>query len=421
MSLRVFIFTYKSPFSQVPEFVENEVAYWPDEVPVYLLSLADRTKQKIENFNGYRNINAQSVSPISLKLILKIIWYSFNFNFFRAIVQSFFKKPIRNIISRIYALIQFEFVKHRYRFGLNELLNEISDKDKILLYSYWLGPASLAAIEFKKKFNDKNIWVVSRAHGSDIYSYSHENNYIPYIKLNINKIDSLFCISHHGREYIQNKFHIKSNNIEISHLGIPDHNSSLKISVKSKDYFHIVSCSYLSSVKRVHYIIEALENLETSKQILWTHLGGGPLQEEITNLIQLKLSKKTNITTNITGNVSNQIIIDFYKQNNANLLVNVSLSEGIPVSMMEAASFGVPLVGPKIGGIEEIIIENYNGFLLDRNSVITELAFRIDYIMNLTDWQYNQMCLNSRKVFIEKFSANNNYPNFINTLINKIG
>ncbi|MFR4320263.1 MAG: glycosyltransferase [Blautia massiliensis (ex Durand et al. 2017)] len=44
--------------------------------------------------------------------------------------------------------------------------------------------------------------------------------------------------------------------------------------------------------------------------------------------------------------------------------MNVSSSEGIPVSIMEATSFGIPGIATDAGGTKEIIRDKENGVLL---------------------------------------------------------
>lgn len=41
--------------------------------------------------------------------------------------------------------------------------------------------------------------------------------------------------------------------------------------------------------------------------------------------------------------------------NDFDLFVNMSLSEGIPVSIMEAISFGIPIIATNVGGNAEIV------------------------------------------------------------------
>ena len=47
------------------------------------------------------------------------------------------------------------------------------------------------------------------------------------------------------------------------------------------------------------------------------------------------------------------------------IYLNTSLHEGIPMSILEAMAYGLPVVAPQVGGIGEIIEDGVEGFLVD--------------------------------------------------------
>ena len=49
----------------------------------------------------------------------------------------------------------------------------------------------------------------------------------------------------------------------------------------------------------------------------------------------------------------------------ADLYIQASRSEGLPLALMEASSSALPLVGTKVGGIPEVVRDGYNGMLVD--------------------------------------------------------
>jgi glycosyltransferase involved in cell wall biosynthesis len=53
----------------------------------------------------------------------------------------------------------------------------------------------------------------------------------------------------------------------------------------------------------------------------------------------------------------------FYK--GLDVYVNTSVHEGIPMSVLEAMAYGVPVVVPKVGGFPEIVEDGVGGFLVD--------------------------------------------------------
>ena len=123
-------------------------------------------------------------------------------------------------------------------------------------------------------------------------------------------------------------------------------------------------------VKRVHRILETLQQI-VDINIEWTHIGGGALKERLELDIE-KLPK--NIKVNLLGELTSTDIYKLYKENSYHIFVNVSESEGIPVSIMEASSFGIPVIATNVGGVGEIVENGYNGLLLNKDFLNRDLS-----------------------------------------------
>ena len=85
-------------------------------------------------------------------------------------------------------------------------------------------------------------------------------------------------------------------------------------------------------------------------------------------------------------------------KNYIDALINVSESEGLPFSMMEAISFGIPVIGTNVGGVKEII-NNDTGILLEKDFEIKSLSSLID---NLRE---NQITSSENRKLIRGFLA----------------
>ena len=70
----------------------------------------------------------------------------------------------------------------------------------------------------------------------------------------------------------------------------------------------------------------------------------------------------------------------FYK--NLDVYVNTSIHEGIPMSVLEAMSYGLPVVAANVGGLPEIIKNGVNGFLIEGNNKNIYINHLLELINN---------------------------------------
>ena len=112
------------------------------------------------------------------------------------------------------------------------------------------------------------------------------------------------------------------------------------------------------------------------------------------------------------GNVDNSEILHYYESNKIDLFINSSDSEGIPVSIMEAMSFGIPCIARDVGGNSEIVENMCNGILLGSNVNAVNLAEAINQIIQMPKCQYIDMRKAAKRTYEQKYSINN-YKLFI--------
>lgn len=270
---------------------------------------------------------------------------------------------------------------------------------KPLCYSYWLNASAIAASVLIEKKALKAL--VCRVHGYDLYEERNKDRIIPFKYYVMKTANRIYAVSKHGSDYLQkkNKF---SEKVSVSYLGVNDNGSGPPIEAAS---FTIVSCSNIVPVKRVHFIAEALKFIDFPMK--WVHFGDGPGKKKVSEVIE---SLSSNVEVVLKGNVANEVVLNFFKDNPVNLFLNVSKSEGLPVSIMEAISFGVPVMATDVGGNSEIVTEK-TGVLLPKD-VGPELIGK--HINNFRGSKMNSMEFrkNIRKVFFESFHAEKNYSEF---------
>lgn len=84
--------------------------------------------------------------------------------------------------------------------------------------------------------------------------------------------------------------------------------------------------------------------------------------------------------------------------------LSVSSNEGLPMSLIEAASMGCVIVSSDVGGCYEVCINEVNGFLFDAQYEVEELLSQLNIIMSDASLNENYS-LNSISLYNEKFSV----------------
>ena len=117
------------------------------------------------------------------------------------------------------------------------------------------------------------------------------------------------------------------------------------------------------------------------------------------------------------GTVSNAEVYRFYASNPVSLFINVSKWEGLPVSIMEAISFGIPVVATDVGGTGEIVEDGISGRLLASEPSAEEVADGILEIYNMNSEDYRTLRETTRKLWEERYQASANYGSFLKEVL----
>ena len=300
----------------------------------------------------------------------------------------------------------YEYNKVKRHFKKNE-------ENEYVLYSYRFEYQPYVAVLLKKLLKNK-ITIVSRAHGYDLYENRHPNNYIPLRETILKYVDNVYPCSEYGTQYLKHLYPLYNEKIAARFLGTKDYGLS-NYSVRNKrEVFKIVSCSNVIPIKRLDLIVQALSHIQEYR-IIWTHYGDGYLLDSIKQMSKQLLPK--NITAEFMGNVDNEELMNSYLRNEYHIFINVSSTEGIPVSIMEANSFGIPCLATNVGGTPELIVSGKNGELLNAGVDPISLSKEITRFYEMPDEEYMQYRKESRKMWNYKFNAEQNYQEFVQELV----
>jgi glycosyltransferase involved in cell wall biosynthesis len=396
----LFVLTSEFPFGFGETFLENEV-------PI-LEKHFDNLVFVTQNATGTSRIKNEKIQCIELgkRNFLNRIQVFFSKTFYLEISDLIKKKKfsITTLRTSLYSLSRSFSIANK----LVEL-NKINLKNgyESIFYSYWLDEKAIAIALLKSK--NKKLKAVSRCHGWDIYEERQKSNYLPYRNFLFKELDKIFPISENGKNYILKNYNVLKSKIIVSRLGTRKlENSSTK---QKTSEFHILSISSLIPLKRVELIIASLSLIDNIK-IHWTHIGSGPLESKIYKLAKEIFQTKKNSTYSFTGHLSNIDVRSFLENNQIDLFINLSETEGIPVSIMEVQSVGIPVLATNVGGTSEIV-NNENGILVNKDSLPEEIADKIIDFFNLEKKYKSEKIQKSFINWFNHFNAEKNFEKFI--------
>lgn len=277
------------------------------------------------------------------------------------------------------------------------------------IYSFWLYDTALAALWARGAYPCARA--IARAHGYDLYRDRTGAGYLPFRELLLSGLDAVLPCSEDGRAHIEANWPGYSDKLHTSYLGttdLPD------LSGAPRDgSFYVVSCSRAVAVKRVGLIADALAVLDAEgRRVRWTHYGDGPELAEVKE----RCRGFSSVAAEFPGSVPNAELLRIYGRDRIDLFVNVSESEGLPISIMEACGVGAPVLATGVGGTGEIVEDGANGRLLPADLSPEEIASAIAWFMDMPEGDALRMRCASRRIWADRFRASENVRRLVGLL-----
>lgn len=391
------IFSYNYPFGLGETFLSSELEYLAKDFnSIHVLPLfygnSKIARQVPPNVSFSNPLIIEDPKKERIRFFLQ---GTFAFSPFRFAIKALFSQKIyRSKVKLRKWLSETLIIRNILRVKKSKHFFTYIKQDTII-YFYW-GDKSSGIVPFIRERTD--IPIVVRFHGSDLYE--EVNGGHPFRDRLLMNLDYAVFISEMGYNYIVNRYPFIKKKCVIYKLGVFEKG----ISTSSNDgCLRLVSCSNAISIKRVDLIFKALFYLPFP--VVWTHIGDGYLIEKIKSKVH---ELPSNVKINLLGYLKNSDVSDFYSSEPVDLFLNVSLSEGLPVSIMEAFSFGIPAIATDVGGTSEIV-NSSNGFLITAQLSEQILAETITKFNDLNIEVKNQMRYNARDMWAREYDAGNNF------------
>lgn len=286
---------------------------------------------------------------------------------------------------------------------LRDILKTKYQNDMVCVLAVWFDCNAYAVARLKEIF--PSIKAISFAHAFEV---NPERSPFINVSLNLYKHENLDRVTFISKKVLNSYLNLMGyqkekflKKIDVCYLGSLNRDSYL--SAYGVEKLHLCSCAGLTEVKRVDLILDALENW-IGHEILWTHIGAGPLYERIRQRAEKINENNPYVEIHLAGKMDNKEVHEYYKKEIVDLFINVSSSEGLPVSVMEAISYGIPVIATNVGGTSEIVTAQ-NGFLINRDLDGEIIRNMILKYMNLSFDKKEKLREGARRVWKEKFNS----------------
>lgn len=289
-----------------------------------------------------------------------------------------YKQPVR--LEQISSQIRFHEVNvpeyplfhyQPYELALSsKLVNVIKNYGIELLHVHYAIPHAYAGYMAKKMLEEEGISIpmVTTLHGTDITLVGNHPFYKPAVTFSINNSDFVTSVSRSLKEDTLKFFDIKKeievipNFIDVEKFQQKTFTDCQRELMAHDDEKIITHVSNFRKVKRVEDVIYIFFNIQKKLKARLMMVGEGPEREVAENLV-----RELNIRDRVLFlGQSNEIdkILCF-----SDLFLLPSETESFGLAALEAMVHSVPVISSNTGGLPEVNINNFSGFLHDVGDV----------------------------------------------------
>lgn len=214
------------------------------------------------------------------------------------------------------------------------------------------------------------IKVIYHIHGGEFHIFF--SKYPKFVKQTLQKCDVVIVLSSFWKDFFEK---------EVCHKKIIIINNIIDKPIKldileDKNTCNLLFLGLLSRNKGIYDILEVLHKFyKDYKGKICLYIGGNG---EITTVKELICKNQLNEIVKFMGWVSKERKCEVFS--NSDIFVLPSYNEGLPISILEAMSYKLPIISTPVGGIPEVVENNVNGLLIEPGNQI-ELKAAIDKLL----------------------------------------
>lgn len=227
----------------------------------------------------------------------------------------------------------------------------------------------------KKVFGKKVFYHI---HGGTYHLFYSEGNTIIKNRIRniINHADCVICLSESWKSFYESNFEPKKIEIVSNAIDFP---TASNLTIESP-HLTFLFLGLICKEKGIFDLLQVIrEKREKYVGKIRFVIGGNGDVEKLKSFIQ---SYNLFEIVEFVGWISNIEKATWFQK--ADVYILPSYNEGLPISILEAMSYGHPVISTDVGGISEIVQTNRNGFLIEPGN-LGAIESSIDYFLESPD------------------------------------
>lgn len=281
-----------------------------------------------------------------------------------------------------------------YELALASKMVDVAEHEKLdILHVHYAIPHASAAYMAKQILKTKGLVVpvVTTLHGTDITLVGKDASYAPVVTFSINQSDGVTAVSENLKQDTLDLFGIDKE-IQV----IPNFVDIGRFKKQKKDHFKATICPYgeklivhtsnFRKVKRVQDVLDVFNKAGKIVRAKLLLIGDGPERHEMEELCRQ------------WGNCDNVKFLGKLEAvekvlSIADLFLMTSEKESFGLAALEAMACEVPVVSTNAGGLPELNIDGFSGFVCEVGDTdkMTEKAVHILDDSNLDTFKKNAL------------------------------
>jgi N-acetyl-alpha-D-glucosaminyl L-malate synthase BshA len=265
-----------------------------------------------------------------------------------------------------------------------------------IIHAHYAVPNALAAV-LAAQMSNVSPGIITTLHGTDTNLLGQDPAYRIAIEYALNRSDAVTAVSKSLREQTREILKVSRDIEIIPNFFIPRPVSRSRDTVRAelgvRDEFLILHMSNMRPGKRIDLLLQSFAAMRTRDRTRLLILAGEPVQPYTEMIDRLGLKK------HIITRENEAAVEDFISAADAGLYTSDYESFGL--SILETLCFGKPIVAFDVGGIPEVVGEDYPLYPF---TDVTAIASAMDKLVESPD-RARSLGEQGRKHIIDKFSA----------------